>query len=173
MTKQTTFFGVPVEGEISRGSTRVEQKPIEEIAPLFKAVLDDPTIFLFGWTQFTPYFNDGDVCEFSVNGLWVKTVEDQQAEESGEDDFEDWELEIEECQHPSLGRIPYRWDEGIRKYVDLPYMGPDEERYRRVVALSTAIQSAAYENAFLEKFGDHAAVTVCKDRIVIESYSHD
>ena len=26
-----------------------------------------PTLESFSWTQYTPYFNDGDVCEFGVN----------------------------------------------------------------------------------------------------------
>lgn len=44
MTTDTNFLGMPVSGDITQGSTRVEQKPLEELAPLFQAVLDDPTI---------------------------------------------------------------------------------------------------------------------------------
>lgn len=28
---------------------------------------DNPTIQSFGWTQYTPYWNDGDTCTFSAN----------------------------------------------------------------------------------------------------------
>ena len=36
----------------------------EMCADLFKKY---PTLELFSWTQYTPYFNDGDTCEFGVN----------------------------------------------------------------------------------------------------------
>jgi hypothetical protein len=29
---------------------------------------DNPTLESFGWTQYTPYWNDGDVCTFRCNG---------------------------------------------------------------------------------------------------------
>src|SRR5277367_5033535 len=28
---------------------------------------ENPTLMAFGWTQYTPYFNDGDVCTFRCN----------------------------------------------------------------------------------------------------------
>jgi len=28
---------------------------------------ENPTLMGFGWTQYTPYFNDGDVCTFRCN----------------------------------------------------------------------------------------------------------
>lgn len=30
-----------------------------------------PNVRAIGWTQYTPYFNDGDPCVFSVNDLYV------------------------------------------------------------------------------------------------------
>lgn len=33
----------------------------------------DPRIEAVGWRQYTPYFNDGDPCKFSIDGdLWFK-----------------------------------------------------------------------------------------------------
>jgi hypothetical protein len=52
-TATRSFLGIPVEGDITAGSTRVDQKPIEELQPLLQAVLDDPTIVEFGWRQGT------------------------------------------------------------------------------------------------------------------------
>lgn len=73
---RTNFLGIPVSGEINEGSTFVNQKTKEDLAPILQAVLDDPLITEFGWTQYTPYFNDGDVCEFSVNEPWFRTTSD-------------------------------------------------------------------------------------------------
>src|SRR5271166_4906894 len=33
---------------------------------------DNPTLVSFGWNQYTPYWCDGDVCEFSCNGGYPK-----------------------------------------------------------------------------------------------------
>lgn len=168
----TNFLGIPVEGDITRGETRVEQKPIEELQPLLQAVLDDPTIVEFGWRQYTPYFNDGEPCTFSVYGLWVRTDADV--------DVDDWyELELDGT-HRSLGDEPHRkvpadgvgaangwkWEKG-------PYEGPDKARYDRCHALDGAIQGGAFEHVLLDAFGDHARITVRRDGIQVEFYDHD
>lgn len=70
------FLGIPVVGDRQMGSTRTEQKTIEDLAPTMQAVIDDPYFTAFGWRQYTPYFNDGDVCEFGVYGFWIKTRDD-------------------------------------------------------------------------------------------------
>jgi hypothetical protein len=172
MTTATNFLGMPVSGEITQGSARTEQKPIEELAPLFQALLDDPTIVEFGWSQYTPYFNDGEVCEFSVHYLWVRTTAeaDGVADKYGEPYVPGYELDVN--YHPSLGKVKYDYNkEG--HYVPVAYEGPDEDRYNRCQDLSRALQSGAFDNVLLEHFGDHAMVTVRNDGIEVEFYSHD
>jgi hypothetical protein len=164
------FLGIPVQGDITRGKTRKNQRPIEELQPILQAVLDDPTIVEFGWRQYTPYFNDGEPCEFSVRGVWVRTDADQ--------DVDDWyELDLD-GKHPSLGDEPYikvpttengsgwKWEKG-------PYEGPDQDRYDRCHTLDAAIQGGEFENVLLDAFGDHARVTVRKTGIDVEFYEHD
>ena len=173
MTTGTNFLGMPVSGDITQGSSRVDQKPLEELAPLFQALIDDPTILRFGWRQYTPYFNDGDTCEFGVHGLWVRTTAepDGSVDEYG-DEYEDG-YSLDADYHPSLGKVKSDWDSERREYVNRRYEGPDEDRYNRCQALDTALQSGAFENELLEHFGDHAMVTVRKDGIEVEFYSHD
>lgn len=169
----TNFLGMPVSGDISEGSTRVEQKPIEDLAPHFQALVDDPTIVEFGWRQYTPYFNDGDTCEFGVHGLWVLTVDDVDA--VGDEDFDSYDLDVD--YHRSLGKVKghSEYDENgrYREYIIDGYEGPDEDRYNRCQELSGALESGAYDNVLLEHFGDHAMITVRKDGIEVEFYSHD
>ncbi|MEV0470735.1 hypothetical protein [Streptomyces prunicolor] len=164
------FLGLPVSGELRGGSSRVEQKPVEELAPLLQALLDDPTIIEFGWTQYTPYFNDGEVCEFSANELWVRTTAETDTEDR---EYDDYDLTL--WDHPSLGREKYEYvGEGWnRQCIPVAYEGQDEKRYYRVKALNEVITSGAYETALLDAFGDHALVTVRKDGIEVESYEHD
>jgi hypothetical protein len=172
MTKTwTNFLGIPVEGEIDKGSKRTPQRPIEELEPLIRAVLDDPTMKAFGWQQYTPYFNDGDPCTFSVNSPWFLTVADPDP-----DDVEDfYTYEVDYGSHPSLGERDNRYEGSYsdRKLVSSVYTGPDEARYDRVRALSAAINGGAFEDVLLEAFGDHAEVRVTAQGITVDTYSHD
>ncbi|MEU9498206.1 hypothetical protein [Streptomyces sp. NPDC048196] len=169
MTTQTNFLGIPVNGDVTRGETRVEQKPIEELQPILQAVLNDPTIVEFGWQQYTPYFNDGEPCTFRVNSTWVRTTADADVED---------EYELEMWSHRSLGKTTGgEWvddpDTGLRKKIGAQYEGPDEARYQQCKALEAAIEGGAFENVLLDAFGDHAAVTVRRDGIEVEFYEHD
>lgn len=76
MTVTHNFLGIPIDGSITRGDRRVPQRPLSELEPLIRAVLEDPTMHSFGWTQYTPYFNDGEPCIFDVNEPWFRTVAD-------------------------------------------------------------------------------------------------
>ncbi|MEV3860728.1 hypothetical protein AB0J38_41270 [Streptomyces sp. NPDC050095] len=166
-TVTRNFLGMPVSGKLCNGSTRKDQSPVEDLAPALQALLDDPTIAEFGWTQYTPFFNDGDVCEFSVNELWVRTMREADSE------CDDYDLYW--GYHPSLGRELWEWrGQGEeRTYVRIGYEGPDEERFQRVKDLNHALVSGHYDAALLGAFGDHAIVTVRKDRIQVEFYEHD
>ncbi|MFJ8538121.1 hypothetical protein [Streptomyces sp. NPDC093591] len=159
----TNFLGIPINGDITRGETRVEQKPIEELQPILQAVLDDPTIVEFGWRQYTPYFNDGEPCTFGVHGTWVRTTADEDADQ---DELEMWG-------HRSLGKVPGDFNEQTRKWETRPYEGPDEARYHRCKALEAAVEGGAFENVLLDAFGDHANITVRRDGIEVEFYDHD
>lgn len=90
MTATHNFLGIPIDGDITRGDKRVAQRPLSELQPLIRAVLNDPTMHSFGWTQYTPYFNDGEPCVFGVNEPWFRTVDDiERADRSAEKDKRD------------------------------------------------------------------------------------
>ena len=154
MTTTRNFLGIPVDGDIHHDSVyRAAQRPVEDLHPALQAVLDDPNVVEFGWTQYTPYFNDGDPCEFSVYGLWLRTPEDV-----GYDDNR-YALELDD--HRTMG--------GYNSVRAKKYQGTwDTAR-----ALDNLIQSGAFNEVLLETFGDHAYITVRKDKIEVEAYSHD
>ncbi|UJV42037.1 hypothetical protein [Streptomyces sp. AMCC400023] len=168
MTTQQNFLGIPVQGDITRGSDRVDQKPIEELQPILQAVLDDPTVTEFGWRQYTPYFNDGEPCTFSAHGTWVRTDADEDADE---DELEMWG-------HRTLGKVTTEWGDvdpntRCRTVVSETYEGPDHARYDRCKALEKAIEGGHFEHVLLDAFGDHANITVRRDGIQVEFYDHD
>ena len=169
MTDNTNFLGIPVVGDITRGERKANQRPLEEFAPVLQAVLDDPTIVELGWTQYTPYFNDGDPCVFSADGVWVRTDQDTDVEST-------YDLQPTRYSgHPSLGKRDYRWEgqHPNRYRVDLNYEGPDEARFDRCRALEDAIDSGEFDDVLLDAFGDHAEITVRRDGIQVEFYEHE
>lgn len=156
----TNFLGIPVEGDINKGESRVPQRPLSELEPLLRAVVDDDGIAAFGWTQYTPYFMDGDPCVFGINELWFKTLEDKEDEDNYHFDLSG---------HPTLGDRVYDYVKS--EYTG--YKGPDEARFMRCFNLSNAIGSGAWDDVLLEAFGDHAEVTVKRSGITVKFYSHD
>ncbi len=166
------FLGIPVEGDIQRGSSRVPQRPLSELEPLLRRVIEDPFIDSIGWKQYTPYFNDGEPCEFSVGHPWFRTTSDvasRSTDDEDEDyDGDDYRFELD-GEHPSLGRREYDW----RRKVELPYEGEHEALYDACSKLSKAVNGGEFEDVLLEAFGDHAQVTVRASGITVDSYSHD
>jgi hypothetical protein len=173
----TNFLGIPVEGDITRGSSRVEQKPLSELEPLLRAVLGDPRIHTIGWRQYTPYFCDGDPCEFSVGQPWFTTTglpalnldeddpeEDDEYEEGGGHEINS------SSPHPTLGGPASRYTGS--GWEETPYQGPDEQLWKACKELSDAIEGGAFEDVLLEAFGDHASVRVRATGITVDSYEH-
>lgn len=174
MTKtQTNFLGIPVEGDINKGDKRVPQKPLAELEPLMRAVLDDPTMKAFGWEQYTPYFNDGEPCTFRVRQPWFLTTADPDPDDV--EDFYNFEVSSYGNGHPSLGKKNGDWvgTWPDRKMINETYTGPDPERYDRVKVLSDAIEGGEFEDVLLEAFGDHAQVRVQASGITVDTYEHD
>jgi hypothetical protein len=130
--------------EIATAKKTMQEKSVgfvEEAArQLFEAC---PEIGQVHWTQYTPYFNDGEACEFGVNDACFATVED--VEEGNierydssvmysqsdldkaradyhtaalyEDDPEKWRVEYTADYKAKFGREPWR-PECVRPYPD-------------------------------------------------------
>jgi hypothetical protein len=66
MSDKTKFMGLPVEGDVTYGGRyRAAQEPVENLYVYFKNAFDKGVKAVM-WTQYTPGFNDGDPCEFTV-----------------------------------------------------------------------------------------------------------
>jgi len=68
-----TFSSIPVEIEIYNKAQETYQKALDDVKEkhvkkAFKVFLEaHPEIKCIFWSQYTPYFNDGDPCTFSVH----------------------------------------------------------------------------------------------------------
>lgn len=181
-TTTQSFLGIPIEGEITLGHEGKPQRPLSDLEPLIRAVLDDPLIHSFGWTQCTPYFNDGDPCYFSSGDPWFRTVHDVKPKAAdSDDDWDDDDRDDDEFSilygHPTLGKREYHYQpnpngRGNTRVYD-GYQGDHEQTYTNCLALAEAFDSDAFEDVLLQAFGDHAEVTVKRDGITVEHYEHD
>jgi len=170
------FLGIPITGDIVRGDKKVNQKPIEELQPLLAAALTDLNVRRFGWHQYTPYFNDGEPCVFNVYGLWADPID--VTEEEADEYYASEGYHNEVSYDERWGKRDYEWapaEPGVypRKKIWGAYTGKYELTRTMLIGLEDAIESGQWDDALLELFGDHAAVTVYKDRIVVETYEHD
>ncbi len=115
----------------------------------------------FGWTQYTPYFNDGETCIFSANTDYLK-INGEYAEES------DW---ISPTKIISWGD----WNSVTRKYENR--VEEPNESYNSILSECydeiTGFLSNFDNQFYLEKFGDHAEITVTKEGFTIEDCDHD
>lgn len=132
------------------------------------------------WTQYTPYFNDGEECIFSVNDIYVTNLPTD---------------ELSDC----------RWGEydGEREgvYVDYGDAKPDSEFFyisaskvggthwktredttpvamrnydnRAFEALVCALNSSSMEDVMKSTFGDHVQVIASINGFDVDDYEHD
>ena len=113
----------------------------EEFKSFFAA---HPECIALRWRQYTPYFNDGEACEFSRHDIGVKLTDTPEDASDGYDEegFED-------------------------TYSDRR----DEELFKSVLA-AVKVLEAIDEEIFEIAFGDHVKVTATRAGFDVEEYSH-
>lgn len=122
------------------------QKMKDEGGEFFKEISADifteyPDLISFGWTQYTPYFNDGDPCTFSARTDCPKIHVQGESEE--DEDGED-------------------------------FYSANDQSHRARVWRSVQGLLEQFDNDDMEMlFGDHCQVTVKRDGVEVEKYSHD
>ncbi len=144
------FLGLPVEGDISFSRTPVKQRPISELEPLLSAVVNHPDVKALRWTQYTPYFNDGEPCEFGLGEITVLPA--------GLSPLEEYEGGIGENED---------------NFVDHYYDEFPQSALTAFKSLVEAFHSYQFNDALLELFGDHATVTIWPGKTIeVEFYEH-
>jgi hypothetical protein len=77
--------GRPIEGEITTGYEAKEQHPESEFTEALDKLLGMEGVESVRWTQYTPYFNDGEPCVFGANDCYVKLAgADEEAGDDGD-----------------------------------------------------------------------------------------
>jgi predicted SnoaL-like aldol condensation-catalyzing enzyme len=134
--------------------TAVSKHGKKALAQLFKEFFEAaPEVDAVKWTQYTPHFNDGDACTFSVHEFEYVLEEEaaatkaQAAEEGREVDDED----------DTEGVSSYSLKGKLKKSAE-----------------SLEEQTSGLEDLFLGAFDDHVKVTATRDgEFNTQEYSHD
>jgi hypothetical protein len=143
-----------------------------------------PNLKSFGWTQYTPYFNDGDTCEFSIHFdyPYINGVNEDY------DDVEESGISIKVHDYKKL-----ETDEDVRINAEVAEkagmswyktrsVGEDGLCYNPqydadaalVVEEIKAVLNNIPEEFFKDMFGDHVKITLYADgTIEVDGYDHD
>lgn len=142
----------------------------EELVPeIFK---EHPKLKSFSWTQYTPYFNDGDTCSFRAY------TDDPRIQFGDEEEREEYYFANTE-RVPTGNTVEDRYDwrtpkRQIPEMVEVKKVHTPEEleknsAYTAVRDLLSTFEETDYE----QMFGDHVEVIVTPDGVEVEEYSHD
>lgn len=140
--------------EFNEAQSRLSAKLKKFLVELFKDLNNVEELEAFNFHQYTPYFNDGDVCEFYV------------------------------CHdYPSFEVKFYNDPEGFRWVDDLDcQMEYDEEgiltedlieRTTKCLMKIEEVMRKIPDNLYLQAFGDHSLIEVSKEGISVSTYDHE
>lgn len=173
--------------EMRKSHMAALQKDFNEIIKLF---FDEcPKVQAVVWSQYTPYFNDGDECVFSVNEPCFVTKnfnrEDLLNPYEYEDSDEygtlkipsyvpDWDAEIARDKAELAKPNASDWVKGYYPKA----IAALEEMRREFPGYDVKIKAFANllsenEDMLKEVYGDHVAVYLTPDEVIVEEYIHD
>lgn len=122
----------------------------QSAATLFEA---HPVLESFGWTQYTPYFNDGDECVFGVH--------QDKPSYNGDDSYD--RGDIHETKYESVGG----------KYTRVPNEKYDATHGAAFAAVKEFLGQFSADD-YRAMFGDHVEITVHRDgNVDVDEHSHD
>jgi hypothetical protein len=148
--------------EISKIKAELSTKIKENFHGLAKELFQGyPELKSFGWKQYTPYFNDGEACEFeSLHNYPTINGND---ENYGESEQEEGVLDIvslgsETVYQRNLGNVP----------------NPDfNPYYKEIVDTVKEFLNQFDDDDMEDLFGNHVAIHVTENGIETEEYDHD
>lgn len=149
-------------------------------------------IHSFGWRQYTPYFNDGDPCEFSMHELSIIAKQDLREalidadldpDDPDLDEYQvreiyaenDWEYGGSPSFNAYRGKVSKTFTEYSNNYRSGKEVeNPDyDDRYAEARQACEAVYNALDDDTARELFGDHVTVVITEGGVEVEEYEHD
>lgn len=136
--------------EIGNLIKQFNENVIKEIVPLIQDFIKENNLEAVAWSQYSPYFNDGDPCTFSINEIYyVKSG----IEEHG---------------------IPYKaWQFEDGNYELVTLYGDSEDKDLVDLCKSITDVINLNEDAFEYEYDDGVTVVITKDDVQVEECEHD
>lgn len=152
----------------------LQRKFQEQAQSLFKDItkeffVKNPGITGVVWTQYTPYFNDGDTCVFGVGDV---TFTNAPVDELGDVRWGEYEGETEGVWATENVAFILENDRTYHKELReliLASGGVDAESCK---LFNQAIGSKEMEGVMLAMFGDHAKIIATRDGFNVEECNH-
>lgn len=154
--------------ELNKKFQQVAQDLFKETTKLFFDKVPDVTAVI--WAQYTPYFNDGDTCVFSVGEPYFTNANAEQIGDVtrwGEYEGED-ENVWSESDYILTGSSEYSLSARRERNIVLT-----PEQMTAIADFSRLIQSSEMEEVMEAMFGDHVRVTATRDGFEVEDCDHD
>ena len=167
MTMQNSLKGlIEVQAKLRKEFQQQAQDAFKEVV---KELFEKNTgLGLVTWTQYTPYFNDGEECTFSINEAYFSNATDTEDIEYGEyqgDDDTLWSTDSI-VTHLTGG---VSWDKETTAKVQATE-GLNLESIREFMSI---LNSPEMEDIFRVMFGDHVKVVLTRKGIEVDEYDHD
>jgi hypothetical protein len=124
---------------------------------------EHPEIKALGWTQYTPYFNDGEACVFSMHELYFTTKDLSEDQLSSGGWFEEDE---EEGWVSAYSKPGSKWirDNLVKQKIS-------EELYAKVHNFYNILQGL--ESELQTVLGDHVKVIITERGVETHEFEHD
>ena len=131
----------------------LKQKGQEKLKEVFRLFWEaNPNVNVVCWPQYTPYFNDGDTCVFSIGEITISNLNDK-----SQFNLLNW--------GGYEGKDETIWTDltdGVQNYDD-----------KMTKELRHFLYSAAMEEILQGLFGDHCTVYATRDGFETEYYEHE
>lgn len=150
--------------------TTVAKRLEDDTATIFSGIFEKyPELVQFSWNQYTPYFNDGEPCEFTAR---IDDLSINDEDERGTGDTMWVQVDREYHYVDIHTRAMHRYDGGVKKHMgkyegDIPW-----ETY---AANSIGKILRVFDEEILQRaFGNHVKVTIHRDLgVTTDQYDHE
>lgn len=147
----------------------------ERAQSLFKNITKEffdknPGITGVVWTQYTPYFNDGSTCEFSVGEA---TFTNAPVDELNDVNYGEYQGETEGVWTCENLKYTLESDHVYYKETAKLIRATQGIDVNSCTLFSEAISSPEMEDVMLAMFGDHVKVIATREGFDVDDYDHD
>lgn len=150
-----------------------KRKGEDALRKAFKIFFDEnPTVTAFTWTQYTPYFNDGDECVFGVHDMYYSTsvmnkdeweAHKPESEEEGEEIK--WYSAWNKPEVPSAQRVDQLKTADTER-ADIEKVHENFKAFSKETSLLP-------DELWKMVFGDHIEILATREGFEVEEYNHD